>query len=208
MLPELVYCGAMSNIIGFFFDQLSHLMLTVEDITANVSTVGRKRWSKTEFLPYRNLLFLSGRSLHREHAEYDTTTDGETARGEIDYRILLTVSIDYCNLFRSADLQCCTRSALSRISTSKRSSSCSTRPFRYCRLLKEYGNSLSSIQDIDDRWCDGVGPLAECLTVIEVYCASNSIDLSSDNGRYICLIIYLYSDSSSCQGALLQFRTT
>lgn len=101
----------------------------------------------------------------------------------------ITVSFDYRNLLRSEDLQCCTRSALSSISTSKRSSSCSTLPFRYCRLRRSTVTH-SSVQDIDDRWCDGVGPLAECLTVIEVYCTSNSIHLLS--GRYTCLILSLF----------------
>ncbi|KAF8382095.1 czw-1, partial [Pristionchus pacificus] len=69
VLPELVYCGAMSNIIGFFFDQLSHLMLTVEDITANDATFIANTLSTTLRQMEKLLVIRGSPMLHKECAK-------------------------------------------------------------------------------------------------------------------------------------------
>ncbi|GMT33186.1 hypothetical protein PFISCL1PPCAC_24483, partial [Pristionchus fissidentatus] len=108
VLPELVYCGAMSNIIGFFFDQLCHIVLTVEDITASDATFIANTLATT-LRPIEKLLVIRGTPmLHKE-----------------------------C-----------------------------TKPYFHFKEIVFMLNA--SLQDIDDRWCDGLGPLAEYLTVVEV----------------------------------------
>ncbi|GMR32221.1 hypothetical protein PMAYCL1PPCAC_02416 [Pristionchus mayeri] len=108
VLPELVYCGAMSNVIGFFFDQLSNLMLTAEDITANDATFITAALSTTLRQIEKLTVIRGSPMLHKE-----------------------------C-----------------------------TKPYFHFKEIIFMLNA--SLQDIDDRWCDGVGPLAECLSVKEI----------------------------------------